>query len=200
MAHKNHKKHGLAKGERYAMLPKRVVISDAYLSLPASAMRLLSLALCQYNGSNNGDIAITQSQLKPHGFRSTDTLTRALKRLRATGLLILTRQGGFANGGKRPNLYAFSWLDIPKNPKLEIDTPAKPSDAWAEYRIKRSPGTSIQLNPDSGQSVNPIPTSTTHSNNERTDRTNTVVPDTFLRSSLEARPPGLGVGRGSSVR
>ena len=107
----------------------------------AMTLGVMTLALTQYNGRNNGDIALTRSALQEYGYTSADTLNRALKQLRHAGLLELTRQGGLANGGKIPNLYAVTWLPIPENTKLEIRTPAKASDAWATF--KTTPNTAL---------------------------------------------------------
>ena len=185
------KAHGLAQGERYALLPERVVQSEAYCSLTASALRLLSLALCKFNGSNNGDISLTQSALKIYGFTSNDTFCRAIKQLLGTGLLVLTRQGGFAQGGKKPNLYAFGWLPIPENPKLvEISTPCEPPNGWASFKLKPSPDRSVLPNPDSCAVVTPISATKANSSPDGPDWSSTDVPDTFLRSSPEGHHSG----------
>ena len=92
------KAHNINRGERYAMVPAKVIKSQAFLSLTASAYRLLMLALIQYSGRNNGDIALTKSTLKNYGFKYSDTLARAKRELLKKGLLILTRQGSKFSG------------------------------------------------------------------------------------------------------
>ena len=122
--------HCLHPGEKYALLPARVLKSQAFHSLCGSAVRLLMLALTRYNGSNNGDISLTHASMMPYGFTSADTHNRALQKLLQSGLLIKTRQGYFSMGGKHPSLYGFAWLPIPANRKLEIDTPREPEMEW----------------------------------------------------------------------
>ena len=161
-------------GERFAYIPLRVASSEAYLSLTASAYRLLTLALCKYNGHNNGDISLPRSELKKFGFTSADTLNRAIKLLRRNGLLSLTRQGGFANGGKLANLYGFSWLGIPENNRLDISTPAKASDDWKLYSSHRSELTSTCTR----GSLTPIRASSRNTRTAPTERTNFDRPDT----------------------
>ena len=192
--------HQLSKGDQYALIPRKVATSDAYLSLTASALKLLTLALCNFNGRNNGDIALTQSNLRKHGFTSADTLNRSIKQLLENGLLVLTRQGGFAGGGKNPNLYAFSWLNIPQTTKLEITTPAKASDAWKSYVKKRSSARTVPASSDACVLVAPIRAALERNRADVTERNSSDPPDTFLRSYPEGPPPSVGEGRGSSVR
>ncbi len=184
-----HRAHGLVPGDRYAVIPAKVAKSLAYRSLSASALRLLTLALTQYTGRNNGDIALTRSALEQYGYTSADTLTRALKQLRDAGLLQLTRQGGLANGGKVPNLYAFTWLPIPENAKLEIRTPAKASNAWAEFKTTPSTALSERVRTDPRDRIAPVPATITEPRTDAAERMRAGGPDTSLRSSPGGPPP-----------
>ena len=170
--------HGLRPGDRYALIPAKVAKSLAYRSLSASALRLLTLALTQYNGRNNGDIALTRAALEQDGYTSADTLNRALKQLRHAGLLELTRQGGLANGGKIPNLYAVTWLPIPENLKLEIRTPAKASDAWATFKTKPNTGLPERIRTDPRDLIAPVLATITTTRTDTAERMRSGGPDT----------------------
>lgn len=189
MAKSGQRTHGIKRGERFAMIPEKVAHSEAFCSLTASAHRLLVLALTKYHGKNNGDIALTRSDLKSFGFNSQDTLTRSIKQLLDTGLLVLTRQGGIAGGGKRANLYAFGWLDIPENSKLDIVTPTSALDGWASFKIKHKHRPVGALRTDSCVVSEPIPADLTHLRTAPPVHLRTGPPDTFLRSSPEGHPP-----------
>ncbi len=186
-----HRAHGLVPGDRYAVIPAKVARSLAYRSLSASALRLLTLALTQYNGRNNGDIALTRSALQEYGYTSADTLNRALKQLRHAGLLQLTRQGGLANGGKIPNLYAFTWLPIPENRKLEIRTPVKASDAWATFKTKSNTGLPERVRSDPRDRIAPVLATIRGTRTGPAERMRTGTPDTSLRSSPEGPPSSV---------
>ena len=173
-----HQAHGLSPGDHYALIPAKIAKSLAYRSLSASALRLLTLALTQYTGRNNGDIALTRSALQQYGYTSADTLNRALKQLRHAGLLELTRQGGLANGGKIPNLYAVTWLPIPENLKLEIRTPAKASNAWAEFTTKSSTALSERVRTDPRGHIGPVVAVVAETRTGVSERMRTGTPDT----------------------
>lgn len=81
----------------------------------------------QFRGSNNGDICITWSDLKQRGWKSKDTVRRAMLELLQLGLIEQTRQGGL----HWPSLYAFTWLPIEAcGGKLDVPSTATPSNRW----------------------------------------------------------------------
>ena len=125
---------------------------------------------------------------KQYGYTSADTLDRALKQLRHTGLLQLTRQGGLANGGKIPNLYAFTWLPIPENRKLEIRTPAKASNAWATFKTKSNTRPPERVRTDPRDHTGPVLATHRGTRTGPAERMRTGTPDTSLRSSPEGPP------------
>ena len=88
------KVHNIKTGERYAMIPAKVVESEAFRSLSASGCQVLIASLCQFVNTNaNGNISLT-AQMFP--WMSKDTLFRARKELVAKGLLRVTREGQFS--------------------------------------------------------------------------------------------------------
>ena len=189
MAKTGQRKHGIKRGERFAMIPEKVAHSEAFCSLTASAHRLLVLALTKYHGNNNGDITLTKSELKAYRFTCSDTLNRALKELLNKGLLVLTKQGGFGMGHALPNLYAIGWLDIPECKKLDIDTPAIAINGWATWKTKPSTGLPEQTNSDSCVPLTPIRAAFGVCNTGLSELANSGLSDTSLRSSPEGHPP-----------
>ena len=84
--------------------------SPARMGLSASANKLLLDMFAQYNGFNNGDLcAAYEGIMRAKGWRSENTLRKAIKELQTAGILVLTRQGG---RNKTPNLYALTCYPI----------------------------------------------------------------------------------------
>ncbi|HAE99931.1 MAG TPA: hypothetical protein DCO68_03130 [Methylophilaceae bacterium] len=78
---------------RWTALPHVVIHSQEYRKLGYAARALLFDIAAQYNASNNGKLVCCMKYLKPLGWNSNDTITRGLRELIASGLLIQTRQG-----------------------------------------------------------------------------------------------------------
>ena len=94
--------------------------SHAWRVLGWSARALFVDLRVKLNGSNNGNINATLSQLKHRGWASPTTLSKALYELQAVGLLVKLRGGGVEFGSKVCALYAFTDLDVFDHPKLGI--------------------------------------------------------------------------------
>jgi hypothetical protein len=99
-------------GAGFGGLPKVVWKHPDYCGLSGSAAKLLMDLACQYNGRNNGNLTVAHSILKPRGWPSKTTITRATQELLATQLIICTREGRFTNPGGRCALYALTWKPI----------------------------------------------------------------------------------------
>ena len=115
-----------AKKKRFVMLDHALLKSPRYLGLSYKAKILLTDALVQFNGKNNGDFCLTLSVMKQRGWSSNDTLSRAIKELIDAEFLVLTRQGG----RNKCNLYGVTWIEIHEcGGKLDIKptlTPLEP--------------------------------------------------------------------------
>ena len=122
-----------AKGRRdsgsFIAVPKIILEGDEYASLTAKAVKLLLDVFGQYNGRNNGDLACTWLVMRQRGWRSRDTLGRALKELLENRWIVRTRQGGrFCC-----SLYAVTWKPIDEcGGKLDVSTTRVASMAWRE--------------------------------------------------------------------
>lgn len=118
---------GRAESGGYFALPHAVMASPAFRNLPAHAVKLLCDIGGQYRGANNGDLTATWTVMRSLGWRSRDTLDRALAALRAAGLIELTRQGGI----NRCSLFALTWRPIDEcGGKLDVHATNVPSGLW----------------------------------------------------------------------
>lgn len=112
-------------------LPVDVLDCPAYIGLSFKARALLNDLGAQFRGNNNGDLAAPWSLMKRRGWKSKDTLRRALLELLAAGLIALTRQGSL----HCPTLYAFTWLPINEcGGKLDVKPNPVPSNAWRQQK------------------------------------------------------------------
>lgn len=130
MAKSYQKNKGRRSGKRYFPKYHDVQKSPAYRSLTLSARAVLDDLCLQLNGKNNGDLALAMRLMKPLGWTSHNTLTRAAKELKDKGFLTLTRQGGRGI----PNLFAITWAPINDcGGKLEVMPTIVASNLWKKY-------------------------------------------------------------------
>ncbi|WP_374249402.1 hypothetical protein [Thermomonas sp.] len=109
--------------------PVEVLDSPAYCGLSFKARALLLDIGAQYRGNNNGDLAAPWSWMRARGWKSKDTLKRALDELLQAGMIELTRQGGL----HCPNLYAVTWIGIDDcSGKLDVKPNPAPSNLWRQ--------------------------------------------------------------------
>lgn len=123
-------------GGGFTAIPHRVLDSPKFAALSPCATKLLIDLVAQYRGHNNGDLCAATALLKPRGWNSKSSLTKAIKELVDTGFLILTRRGG----RHKPNLYALSFYAIDDckdkqgfskfDPDLGIKPTVSPRDDW----------------------------------------------------------------------
>jgi hypothetical protein len=119
--------------------PTVVLNSVAYLGLSAHARMLLVDMAAQYSGDNNGDFSIAWVLMKPRGWKSEDTLSKAKKELIESGLVVETRKGARPN---KASLYALTWLALDQHPKLDMTQKTFPRGKWRE----REPQSPIKIN------------------------------------------------------
>lgn len=105
-------------GDRYVALPHVVIDSPSYRLLKHPARALLIDIARQYTGSNNGRLVACAKYLKPLGWKSNDTVTRALVELKDAGLLIETRMGMRPN---RAAWFALGWYSLDEVSGMDID-------------------------------------------------------------------------------
>jgi hypothetical protein len=110
-------KHGRIEG-RFTALPHAVLNCAQYRKLGYTARSLLFDLTLQWNSKNNGALVLCQKAMRPLGWSSNDTLSRATLELEANGLIIKTRQG------RKPSVaswFALSWVTLDIATGLDID-------------------------------------------------------------------------------
>jgi hypothetical protein len=120
--------------ERFAMLPLSVMISEAFKTLPAGYQRVLWLLAAQYDGTNNGDLALTRKQAAHFGLNNERHRSNGLRELEARGLIEKTRQGGIAAGTKFPTLWALTFHSIQHREGRKLDAVRLPTNAWRQFQ------------------------------------------------------------------
>lgn len=128
IVHKGRSDHGGG----FLALPHKILESPSYRGLSAQAVKLLCDIGGQYRGKNNGDLCASWRVMQPRGWRSRDTLSRALRGLLNGHLIELTRQGGM----NACSLYALTWLQIDDcKGKLDVPATSKASGLWKRVQM-----------------------------------------------------------------
>lgn len=142
------KQVGRKESGTFMRVPTAVLASQNFCSLSMKAKALLLDIGARFNGFNNGDLAAPYSWMNARGWKSKDTLHRAIKELLEAGMIELTRQGGLHG----PSLYAFTWMAIDGcKGKLDVSATRVASGKWKQAMVAaakpmrlppRSPGKS----------------------------------------------------------
>jgi hypothetical protein len=106
----------------YVAIDQLVYQSEAFRTLPASALKLWVDLRVQFRGDfNNGNLSVTLGSpvLRERGWNSNDVLRRALAELIDRGLLKRARVGK-RGPGRICSLYAFTDCPVAKNERLFI--------------------------------------------------------------------------------
>lgn len=123
------KHKGRAESGSFFAWPRTVAESAAYRYASAHGIKLLNDLCFQFRGSNNGDLSAAWGIMKAHGWKSRDTLHKALRELLELGLIEKTRQGG----KHVCSLYALTWLAIDEcGGKLDVSATRIPSGLWKQ--------------------------------------------------------------------
>ena len=136
MARKRLKMKGRKDGSAFMALPHSLIKTNEWKALTGSELKLLIAVYTKFNGFNNGDLSASWTCMKKEGFKSQDTLNRALTGLLEKGFLIKTRQGG----KHRCSLFAVSWKPIDECNRKHDEKPT--TIAPNTWKIK-SPDTEI---------------------------------------------------------
>lgn len=95
-------------GGQFVALPHAVLDSPNYKLLSPRRIKLLLDIAVQYNGKNNGDLQAAWRCMETRGWKSRDTLSKALRELLHYGFIEKTRQGGL----NKCSLFALTWHGI----------------------------------------------------------------------------------------
>jgi hypothetical protein len=108
-------------------MPSVVLNSPQYAALSAHAVKLLLDLAAQFNGHNNGDLAAAWTVMEKRGWRSRDTLGRAMDELMRAEFIVQTRQGG----RHAASLYGITFFALDVTEKLDVRERDFPRGAWA---------------------------------------------------------------------
>ena len=132
MARTRRKIKGRAESGGFFALPFALLNSPNYLLLSAHAVKLLCDLGAQYKGVNNGDLCATWTLMHARGWKSRDTLGKALAELVCFGMIEQTRQGGL----HRCSLFALTWHPIDECAgKLDCAPTRVPSGKWRQPQV-----------------------------------------------------------------
>ena len=125
--HSLRRSKGRSESGSFVALQHNILEHEQYAMLPMRAVKLLIDIYAQYRGSNNGDLCATWSMMKKRGWKSQDTLSKALSDLINRGWLVLTRQGG----RHQASLYAVTFKGIDEcGGKLDRPANPRPLNYW----------------------------------------------------------------------
>jgi len=122
-------------GGSFLSIPHQVLKSDAFSSLNAISVKLLIDLAAQYRGTNNGDLCCAWTLMKVRGWKSRDTLCKALRELERSGFILKTRQGG----RNKASLYAITWKGIDEcKGKLDVSANPVPMNLWKKLLTREA--------------------------------------------------------------
>lgn len=129
----------------FMALPHVVTDHPDYTSLAPRAVKALIDLGRQFNGYNNGDLALTWKMAHDRGWTSHDQYNKAMNELIDNNIILKTRQGG----KNRCNLFALTWHPIDDcKGKLDCLPTITPPRKWSlEKYVAREEG---QCNPAGG--------------------------------------------------
>lgn len=119
----------------FVPLPLIVLGSSQFANLSAHAVKLFFDLLSQWRFGRNGDLCATWSVMEKRGWRSRDTLGKALHELLEKRFIVQTRQGGLHS----PNLYAVTIMALDPSPKLDMLERDFPRSAWSKVPVTPKP-------------------------------------------------------------
>jgi hypothetical protein len=128
----------------FVALPFVVLDSHAYLALSHPAKALLMEIARQYVRDNNGRLLASRAYLSKRGWKSVDTISRALRELIAARLIHQTVMGHFP---KTASWYAVTWRTLDRLPGFD----AGAADSFERGAYAKQPIKNARLRPPDGQ-------------------------------------------------
>lgn len=118
MSNKSFKRNGSKRDSGlFVAIPHDVIDSTTYRQLGYTSRALLVDLARQYTGTNNGRIVACNKYLKPLGWNSHATVTKSLRELLDSGLLVQTRLGMRPN---RAAWFALAWYQLDASQGIEM--------------------------------------------------------------------------------
>ena len=136
MSYSRAKSTGRRDSKPFVKMYRENLDSPQYASLSSYGVKLLMDLYAQFKGSNNGDLSAAFTIMKPRGWRSKGTLSRAITELREKAWVELSRQGG----RNKTSLYALTFLLVNEcKGKLDIPETNIPSHEWKRAKLNPVP-------------------------------------------------------------
>ncbi len=127
----------------FVALPWSVLDSPAYIGLSHPAKALLMEMARQYVRDNNGRLLASRVYLANRGWKSHDTIARALRELTAAGLIHQTVMGCRPN---KASWYALTWRTLDRIPGYD----AGAAESFQRGAYTKQPMKNASLSPSHG--------------------------------------------------
>jgi hypothetical protein len=135
----------------FTPLPRVLIYSQSFARLSAHAVKLFFDLMAQYKGFNNGDLSAAWKLMHARGWRSRDTLGKALAELQERGFIVKTRQGGL----HKCSLFALTPYEVDecldKSGRSKFDAHMKPTKTPPDGWYRESLPASSRLIPQKGE-------------------------------------------------
>lgn len=132
MARTRERSKGRKSDKPFLRLYRDVIESGEFADLSGNAVKLLIDLGAQYRGNNNGDLGVWWRLMKQKGWKSKDTLYRAIHELEATEFILRTRQGGL----NLPSLFAITCFPIDEcKGKLDVRPTKVAPNTWRKLNV-----------------------------------------------------------------
>ncbi len=159
----------------FVALPWQVLDCPGYLGLSHPAKSLLLDIARQFVRDNNGRLLASRAHLRKRGWKSVDTISRALKELVNAGFVHQTVAGCFP---KTASWYAVTWRTLDRLPGFDAGAAESfVRGAYAKQAVKNVP-----LSPSDGQERRSIAPS------DGQEKTRIVPPDGAVKWILGTPP------------
>lgn len=183
MGRSNRRKGGARDPGGFVAIPWTVLDSPAYLALSHPARSLLTEIARQYRGDDNGRLVASMAYLKPRGWSSNDTVSRAKRELLDAGFIFETVKGRRPN---RASWYALTWHNLDHLDGYDSGATAAFQRSAYLHRERSAP--SVPIAPSHGAGKR-------HSKNKVLNPSGgVVVPITAPSNGVERRSPAPGDG------
>ena len=106
----------------FVKLPHKLLDSPQWKALPPPAHDVIVTAFRRFDGSNNGNIALTPADFEGLPGLAERTFKEHRKRALASGILRLVKQGRNRQTGRTPDLYAIAECWLPTSAECKNDT------------------------------------------------------------------------------
>ncbi|MBB1601068.1 hypothetical protein [Variovorax sp. UMC13] len=102
----------------FVPIPKEILLSAEWQSLPPNTVCLVMDLTAQYTGKNNGRLNPSFTAMEKHGWKSETTLIKAKRALLECSFVVHTRQG---HAPHTSDWIAFTWWKLDWEKTMDIE-------------------------------------------------------------------------------